>query len=81
MSQDRVNLIADMWAAGIKATVAAAEKVPEEKRMKQLQDGKSHPTWLVAHRTFAARFPCLAPAVPGPAGDQGGPARQMHQVL
>lgn len=70
MGTEKVNQIADMWAATIKATVAAAEKVPEDKRLKQLQDGKSHPTWLLGHLTFAASFPVLsvglgsAPVVP-----------------
>lgn len=70
MSKDRVNQIADMWEATIKATVGAADKVPEDKRMKQLQDGKSHPTWLLGHLAFATSFLVLtvglgaSPAVP-----------------
>lgn len=71
MSKERVNFIADIWETTISATVAAAEKVPEGKRMKQLQDGKSHPTWLLGHLSFATSFPLLTvglgigPAVPG----------------
>ena len=79
MSKDKVNLIADMWEATIKATVAAAEKVSEDKRMKQLQDGKSHPTWLLGHLSFATSFPLLtmglgnAPVVPGDWMQKFGP--------
>jgi hypothetical protein len=48
-----------MWEATINATVAAAEKVGEDKQMKQVQDGKSHPTWLLGHLSFATSFPVL----------------------
>jgi len=60
MSKDRVNAIADVWAMGIEAGVETAEKVAENKQMTQLQEGKSHPVWLLGHMAFAASFPVLA---------------------
>ena len=63
MSNVKVNLIADMWQSSINATVGAAEKVPEAKRMSQLQDGKMHPTWLLGHLAFAASFPAMTIAL------------------
>lgn len=72
MSNIKVNVIADIWEASINATISAAEKVPESHRMKQLQDGKSHPTWLLGHLAFAASFPVLTIALgqgPKVAGD------------
>lgn len=43
------NLYADMFAGAVDATVAAAEKVDEGKRMKQPGEQKAHPLWLIGH--------------------------------
>lgn len=49
MSKVEVELLAKGFEASINATVAAAKKVKEGKRMRQAQKGKSHPTWLLGH--------------------------------
>lgn len=53
MSKANVELLAKVFEASIEATVAAAKKVPAGKRMKQVQKGKSHPTWLLGHMAGA----------------------------
>ena len=63
MNKAKVSLIADVWAMSIEAAVEVAAKVPENKEMTQLQDGKSHPVWLLGHMAFAASFPVLAVAL------------------
>ncbi len=49
MSNERVNAIAEMFEITTTATVAAADKIPEDRRMAQAQDGKAHPTWQLGH--------------------------------
>lgn len=70
MSKEHVNAIAELFKSSMAATLAAAEKIPEEQRMTQAQEGKSHPTWLLGHMALitanGAMGMCLgkAPAVP-----------------
>lgn len=63
MSNEKVNMIADLWEMGVGATLETAAKVPESKRLKQLAEGKAHPTWLLGHLVFAANYPVLAIAL------------------
>ncbi len=53
MANDRVDMLATTFEGLMKATLGAAEKIPAEKRMKQLQDGKAHPLWHMGHLAFA----------------------------
>lgn len=53
MSKDRIEMLAASYEGTMKATLEAAGKLPAEKRMKQLQDGKAHPLWLMGHLAFA----------------------------
>ncbi len=53
MSNIQVELLAKGLEGSIQATVVAAKKVPAGKRMKQVQKGKSHPTWLLGHMAGA----------------------------
>ena len=54
MGKDRVELIAATYEGAMKATLDAAKAVAVEKRMKQGQEGKAHPLWLMGH--LAASF-------------------------
>ena len=45
----KAEVYAQMFEKATNATLAAAEKVPEDKRLKQIQEGKVHPLWLVGH--------------------------------
>ena len=63
MSKDKVNLLADLWEDSITVGAETAAKVPEDAVMRQIQDGKSHPTWILGHMAFAAGFPVLAIAL------------------
>jgi hypothetical protein len=49
MSNDRVRLIADMLEGARKHTLQIAESVPETHHLKQLQEGKATPLWLIGH--------------------------------
>lgn len=49
MSNTKAEVYAGLYEAAVKATVSAAEKVPESHRMRQVQDGKAHPVWLIGH--------------------------------
>ncbi len=53
MSNPKAEVYASMFDAAVKATVAAAGKIPEAKRLKQAAEGKGHPLWFMGHATFA----------------------------
>ena len=53
MGKDRVEMLVASLEGTVKATLAAAGNVPEDKRLRQLQDGKAHPLWQVGHLAFA----------------------------
>ena len=52
MSNPKAEVYADLYEAAVKATVGAAEKVPESNRTRQLEEGKAHPLWLIGHLTW-----------------------------
>lgn len=49
MGSSAAEMYATMFEESAAATIKAAEKVPESKRMFQTQPGKAHPLWLVGH--------------------------------
>lgn len=49
MSNEHANAIADLFELTTTATVAAANKIPEDRRMTQAESGKAHPTWQLGH--------------------------------
>ncbi|MCH7959880.1 MAG: DinB family protein [Candidatus Hydrogenedentes bacterium] len=49
MSNPKSEVYAELYEAAIKATVEVAGKVPEANRMRQLQENKAHPLWLLGH--------------------------------
>lgn len=51
MSKERVNAIAELFEASTAAAIAAADQVPEDQRMNQVHEGKSHPLWQLGHMT------------------------------
>lgn len=63
MSSVKANIIADAMAQALGRTREAAAKIPKEKRMAQIQEGKAHPTWLFGHMAFATSFPALTIAL------------------
>ncbi len=53
MGKERIEVFANMYKAAAKSVRETAEKVPEDKRLHQIAQGKGHPLWLVGHLTFA----------------------------
>ena len=51
MTNPRAQGVADLLDVATKATVAAANKIAEDKRMSQMSKGKAHPLWLLGHVT------------------------------
>ena len=49
MSNVRITLLADLLEGARKHTLQVAESVPETHRLKQLQEGKATPMWLIGH--------------------------------
>lgn len=49
MSNVRVSVLADLLEGARKHTLEVAAGVPESHRLKQLQEGKSTPLWLMGH--------------------------------
>lgn len=49
MSQAKIILLAEQLEKARAETMAKAEGVPENCRMKQLAPGKAHPLWLIGH--------------------------------
>ena len=49
MSNPRLNLYIDLLEAARKHTLQIADGVPEANRLKQLQEGKATPLWLLGH--------------------------------
>ena len=49
MGKERVEVYSDLYKAGAKSTKDVAEKVPEDKRLHQIAEGKAHPLWHVGH--------------------------------
>ena len=49
MAKERVEVFANMYKAAAKSVKEAAEKVPEDKRLHQIAEGKAHPLWHVGH--------------------------------
>ena len=43
------NQLADMYEQSVNAAISSAENIAEEKRYKQLAEGKAHPLWLLGH--------------------------------
>lgn len=42
-------MLSTIFAAAIKSTTTELEKVPQDKRLRQAQDGKGHPLWHAGH--------------------------------
>lgn len=53
MSNAKAEVYAGIYEAAVKATVGVVEKVPEDQRTRQVQDGKAHPLWLLGHLTYS----------------------------
>jgi hypothetical protein len=49
MSKTLVEVHQQMFKKETDATLSLIESVDSRKRMKQLQDGKAHPLWLIGH--------------------------------
>ncbi len=49
MGKERVQVFSYMYKTASKSTKEAAEKVPEDKRLHQIADGKGHPLWHIGH--------------------------------
>ena len=49
MSTAQIDILKAMYQYTFKSTSELAEKVPEEKRFKQVGEGKGHPLWYVGH--------------------------------
>lgn len=49
MANPKIELLVVLLDKGRKDTLAAAAKVPEDKRLFQLQEGKATPLWLLGH--------------------------------
>jgi len=49
MSNTRINVYIDLLEGARKHTLQIAESVPEANRLKQLQEGKATPLWLIGH--------------------------------
>ena len=49
MSNTRMNLYIELLEGARKHTLQIAESVPETHRLKQLQEGKATPLWLLGH--------------------------------
>lgn len=54
MSNTKAEVYAELFEKTLRATVKAADDVPESARYKQVSAGKAHPLWLLGHLTFAA---------------------------
>lgn len=53
MGTEQVEVLAKMYKTAAKSVKETAEKVPEEKRLHQIAEGKGHPLWHVGHLTWA----------------------------
>ena len=49
MSNTKIQLYTEMLESARKQTLQLAASVPDNKRFKQLQEGKATPAWLVGH--------------------------------
>ena len=49
MGKERVEVYSQMFKAAARSLKTEAEKVPEDKRLHQIADGKGHPLWHIGH--------------------------------
>ena len=49
MSNPLQNVYKNVFENAYQATLQLADSIPEEKRYKQLKEGKAHPLWLIGH--------------------------------
>lgn len=53
MTKEKIEVYSNMYRAAATSLKETAEKVPEDKRLHQIAEGKGHPLWFVGHLTFA----------------------------
>lgn len=53
MGTEQVEVLAKMYKTAVESVKEVAEKVPEDKRLHQIAEGKSHPLWHMGHLTWA----------------------------
>ena len=53
MANEKIELLGDIYETAIRTTLSTAEKVPEDKRMSQIKEGRAHPLWLMGHLGFS----------------------------
>lgn len=66
MSSSQAQQLADMFEQSVQAAIGSAEKIPEDKRYKQLKEGKAHALWFMGHiantnSLIILRWCCEAP--------------------
>ena len=49
MSSPQAQQLADMFEQSVQQAIGSAESVAEDKRYKQLKDGKAHALWFMGH--------------------------------
>ena len=49
MGKERIEVYSQMFKAAARSLKTEAEKVPEDKRLRQIADGKGHPLWHMGH--------------------------------
>lgn len=66
MAKEKVEQLAASYEHALDETRKVLEKVTGDKRIKQVQPGKAHPTWLLGHLAFSTdtitNYMCLASA-------------------
>jgi hypothetical protein len=53
MAKDRVEQLAHTYQHALDETLKTLDKVPADKRFKQIKPGKAHPLWLLGHLAFS----------------------------